>query len=420
LNDPQKEKIAGLAVSLRSLVGRGSLNVSVGRGRDAAISLSERNSRLASQFEICRQDNEFSANNKITQATQCLIDFVKTHEVTIPNRNHRQPVFNRISILEHVSRLFDPALHEIIPRDSHAWNKLNQLRTPLPLSSHLNSSENLLVIANNLISAAQILGDEFETGADDWSTIEKRGESLTAVADILDEIRFSLPVISLRWCEACFRRCRPDRKYCSLHTAGKAGGTDTANRKSKNLKKTLRPDTLASWNTYTSSRRALGDAVELVSYPEDIPVPFPVHGRLIMVAPSVKTLVDVTLDLPWSWASQRWEYILRHDFPKIFSLIGRGSSEFQEWDEFAAAILATLEDTFEESKHPFWLLHIMACAEEWLTSEQGKIDGRQTTTKARISALFNSGVKDPKEIARVVGKSKQYVYRVLKLNASDS
>jgi hypothetical protein len=418
LNDPEKEKVNALAVSLRTLLGRGLSRVNVERGKDATISESERNSRLASQFEICRQHYQFSADDKITQATQNLIDLVKTYEVTIPNRNHSWPIFNRISILEHVSRLFDPALHEIIPVESLAWNKLSQLGTPLPLSSHLNSSENLLVLANNLICAAQISGEEFESGTDDWATIEKRGESLTAVADVLDEIRFSLPVIAFRWCQACFRRCRPDRKYCGLHTAGRASGKDTANRKYKNLRKALRPDTLASWKAYMSSRRALGDAVELGSYPEDIPIPFPAHGRLIKVAPPVRTLVDVTLDLPWSMVSPRWEYILRHDFPKIFALIGRSPSEFQAWDEFAAAVLAILEDAFEESKHPFWLLHIVDYAEEWLTLEQSKIDGRQTTTKARISELFESGVKDPTEIAKLVGKSKQYVYRILKLTAS--
>jgi hypothetical protein len=416
LNDPEKEKVNTLAVSLRTLLGLGLPSANQKKG--AAMSENERNFRLASQFENCRQHYELSAHGAITQATQDLIDLVKTREITIPHRNHHWPIFSRTSILEHVTQLFDPALDEIIPKDSLAWNKLNQLGTPLPLSNHLNSKVNLLVLANNLKTAAEVLEDSFESKTDDWETTVKRGESLNAVADILDEIRFSLPVISFRWCEACFRRCRPDRKYCGLHTAGRAGGKDTANRKYKNLRRALRPDTLASWKAYMSSRQALGDAVELVSYPEDIPIPFPAHGRLIKVASPVRTLVDVTLDLPWSMVSPRWEYILRHDFPKIFALIGRSPNEFQAWDEFAAAILAILEDAFEESKHPFWLLHIMDYAEEWLTLGQSKIDGRQTTTKARISELFESGVKDPTEIAKLVGKSKQYVYRILKLTAS--
>ena len=110
---------------------------------------------------------------------------------------------------------------------------------------------------------------------------------------------------------------------------------------------------------------------------------------------------------------------MRQDFPKIFALIGRGPGEFQDWDEFCTHLLVVLEDLLEESKHPYWLLHIMACAEDWLTLTESKIDGRKTTTKARILKLFERGVKDPKEIAKLVGTSKQYVYRVLKLTAGN-
>jgi hypothetical protein len=419
LNDPDKEKVNTLAVSLRTLLRQGLTSVHLERGGAEQVSVNERNSRLAKQFESCRQYFQFSVDDKITQAIQDLIDLVKKHEVTIPHRNHSSPVFNRASILEHVCRVFDPALQEIVPVDSHAWNTLSELGTPLPLSSHLNSSKNLLLLANNLKKSVQVLEDSFEPRTDDWEIMVKRGESLIAVAEILDEIRFSLPVISLRWCEACFRRRRQDRKYCGLHTAGQASGKDTANRKSKNLSKALPPATIVSWKIYRSIRRALGDSIELASYPEDIQESFLIHGGLLMVDPSLKTLVDVTLNLPWSWASPRWEYILRQDFPKIFALIGRGPSEFQDWDEFCTHLLVVLEDLLEESKHPYWLLHIMACAEDWLTSTESKIDGRQTTTKARILKLFERGVGDPKEIAKLVGTSKQYVYRVLKLTAGN-
>lgn len=163
-------------------------------------------------------------------------------------------------------------------------------------------------------------------------------------------------------------------------------------------------------------RRALGESVELISDPEDVPDSFSIHARAFYVIPEVKNLVDKAQQSPWSTISTEWDNLLVSDFQHTSALLKHRPSEFNNWNEFATHLLEVLDDRYEDSRHPFWILNILACAEEWIKAEQENKDGRTTDTERRVVELFRNGVTDAKEIAVRVSKSKQYIYRILKSN----
>lgn len=382
---------------------------------EEVLEKNDRAERLIRLIEIRRQSHERLADKRIISAIDDLTLLIKSHKIAIADRNSSGSVWNQKSILQFIGDAFDPLLQEIIPKGSLAFSELTKGGTPLPLIDHL-SKANLRRIADNLKTAAQALEECFVPEIDDWDTMLMRGESLSVVAEIIDAVREALPPDPPRWCSACFRRARSSREYCIVHSPSYFVENDTSYRKAKKLRDVLPSNVVKAWGNYMIQRRALGESVELISDPEDVPDSFSIHARVFYVIPEVKNLVDKAQQSPWSTISTEWDNLLKSDFQHTSTLLIHRPSEFNNWNEFATHLLEVLDDRYEDSRHPFWILNILACAEEWIKAEQENQDGRTTDTERRVVELFRNGVTDAKEIAVRVSKSKQYIYRILKSN----
>lgn len=382
---------------------------------EEVLAKNDRAERLIRLIEIRRQGHECLADKRIISAIDDLILLIKSHKIAIADRNSSGVVWNQKSILQFIGDAFDPLLQEIIPKGSLAFSELTKGGTPLPLIDHL-SKANLRRIADNLETAAQALEECFVPEIDDWDTMLMRGESLSVVAEIIDAVREALPPDPPRWCSACFRRARSSREYCIVHSPSHLVENDTSYRKAKRLRDVLPNNVGKAWGNYMIQRRALGESVELISNPEDVPDSFSIHARAFYVIPEVKNLVDKAQQSSWSTISAEWDNLLVSDFQHTSALLKHRPSELNNWNEFATHLLEVLDDRDEDSRHPFWILNILACAEEWIKAEQENQDGRATDTERKVVELFRNGVTDAKEIAVRVSKSKQYIYRILKSN----
>jgi hypothetical protein len=381
---------------------------------------SERSVRLLSLLENSRQNHDGLTRSgvqgamAILDAMDELIRLVQEHKIAIADGNSSGSLWGRKSILEHIGKLFDPPLKELIPYGKLAWATLDRHGTGLPLAPHLQSKDSCLRIANSLKMAAQVLEEYFNPSTDDWKLVVCWSEGLHAVAEIMEALYIVLPKVRLRWCHSCFRRTHGNNKYCSLHTPGRSTAQDTSHRKGKKLHAALPTEIVQFWKSYRATRSTLGESVQPISCANDLSTTLPVDARIITVHTEVHQLVTCTEKLKWQRASAHWEILLSSDFPAASCLLHRRPAEFQDWNGFAGHILAALEDTHEQTRHPLWILNILACAEDWLTAELTNADKRKTGTPDEIEAIFRSGIIDPREIADLVGKSRQYVYRIIR------
>jgi hypothetical protein len=377
-----------------------------------AITDNERRKGLVLLLGAIRKNHK-RAVPRIVGAIDTLIHVIDSHEIAIADWNRSGTVFNRQSIIQYIGDVFDPLLEEVIPVGSLAWITLDEGGTPLPLSDHLKSKKNLPRIADNLKSAAQVLEDNYHVKINDWSNIVNRGESLSAVAEILYAIWDALPSDTLQWCSACFRRTHANSKYCGLHTPSHIADNDSIYRYAIKLKKSLPSDVLKAWERYNRERRVLGESFELICNLEDVPISIHFRGKL--TSPELKIMVEKSLQSPWSVAFYEWKHLLS-SLQYASLLINRSPSEFNNWDDFSTYILQVLDDRDEDSRHPLWIFNILLCAEDWLKAERGNLDGRTTDTESRVVDLFRNGITDPKELVKRFSMSKKTIYGILNRN----
>ncbi|MDH2918878.1 MAG: hypothetical protein PXX73_06770 [Sideroxydans sp.] len=303
-----------------------------------------------------------------------LIQVISSNRIAIADWNRSGSVWNRKSILRCIVDFFDPLLLEVIPVDSLVWIQLRLEGAPLPLSTHLKSKVNIVKFADNLKRAIQVLEGDSSISGEDWKIIVIQGESLSAVAAILYAISCTLPNETPHWCSACFRRANGFRKYCRLHKPSDVTANDTAYRKAIKLQKSLPQEVLCAWAAYRFNRTHLEESFELISGVEDETSFY--FSKGVVTSSLLKSVVEKTMVLPWYVVSQEWDDLL-NDFQHVSSLLARSPVDFKGWNEFSAYLLKVLNDIDEETTHPFWILNIICCADEWLKAEKEAVDGRK-------------------------------------------
>jgi len=376
------------------------------------------NSKLIRLITVSRHAHRNLADPSILNVTDELLDLLKAKEICIPERNIHRVVFGRISIIEHICRVFDPLLSGIIPIGTLAWTELAKGSTPLPLSDHLHSKDNLYRFASNLKSAAQVLEEWFhpEVVSDGgWETMKRRGESLSLVAEIFDAIREVIQEVPPMWCGICFRRALVGIDYCGLHSTSKLLKNDTRYRNEKPIRASLSDDVIQQWERYKRTRIYFGESVELVSNPNELDASISVNAKIIIVSPELKKLVDQTLFLHWNKVRDEWESLFEVEFRYASVLLVRRPSEFGEWSLFAGYMLDVFKDTGESTSHPFWILYIIVCADQWLKALHENSDKMEfTDNQLKIKKIFKSGITNASEIAAKLGLTREYVSSIIK------
>lgn len=378
------------------------------KSRRLPRSVTQRKKELIFKLESCVQDHEEMADPRIIEALKLLISVVCSNEIAFPGVDLREKIFDRISILNQIVQIFDPVLKELLPSVSALSIALGQSFT---LHSHLNGRKDLRSLADKLRRVANSLDSSIDENVAQWEALCIHGNSLVAISDIFEIVLEYLPRESLNWCRLCFRRAELNRLYCTEHTAGEFAGKDTANQKAKRLYKILPDEIFFEWKTYTSSRMAIGDEVDLITDISDIQITDATQA--VLIAPGMKRLVVRTVSLPWLMVAKDWSSFIS-TLPTLSKIMVRNPVEFSSWKEFSAYGLKVVNDTIETTEHPYWVMKIFWVADNWLAFVEKNKDARNTDTYIEILELARNGLLKPKEISVRLGISREYVYRILK------
>ena len=96
------------------------------------------------------------------------------------------------------------------------------------------------------------------------------------------------------------------------------------------------------------------------------------------------------------------------------ALFNNNPQSYNSWTEFVQALYAALENKHEHTRHPLWIIYMLAEADVWLKYEAAEKDRRTTDSSESIERLHAAGQTRSTEIAKLIGKSRQYVTKVKK------
>lgn len=356
-----------------------------------------------------------NADQRLWDGIAGLIELLNTKRIAIADPNSSGHIWSRISLLDYFSDQFDRILVDLIPTDSLVWSEMSRLGTAFPIKSHLYK-DSLCSLADNLWVTSKTLFRVYDEKLDDWNSITRVSETLRVVALLIYSIMEILPHDSVEWCELCFRRIPSGGKYCSVHTLA-GNKNDTVYRKAKKIRDRIPSEIIVVWGWYKSLRRIRGDARIFT------PTPKFVEGQLQKTSSSFtelsqeEKLASCTLEMPWVDIASYWDDLLKNKYKLCHAKLRECAIEHTSWESYARHILKAINDEYETTDNPFWILNIISCGEEWLQAENEFKDRRLTNSEREIVDLFNSGIQNPNEIARKIGVSRQYVHRVIKLNS---
>lgn len=370
-----------------------------------------RNEDLVRHLLACIDDHRAETDKRVLNAIVNLARYSEAKQIALKGSARKSRTHGRKPFLTVVAEYIDPALQEAIQPVSLAFRALGE-RGLLPLGNRLTSPAQYPRVISDLDHVVEELEQALDQPTYDYDDIQRAAESISLIAAVLSVIHKSIVSEEPRWCQTCFRRAEPDSNYCGAHLPMDKG-SDSQYRKSLRLKPLLSEKVKKYWAAYRMERRLFGSPINYVS---DILTSKPVATSSLaglQIAPEILAIVKATTQMSWQQVSESWELLISEAFPQTFSAMDTRPKQCQDWNECANEIRFAHQDFMEDSSEPYWILCMMICAEDWLELEAKLGDGRLTETKSRIFSLFDSGVSSHAEIARLVGKSRQYVSKVI-------
>lgn len=360
------------------------------------------------------------ANDKLRY---CVNDFcvrLKTEQIVHANINSSGRVWQSKALITCFCETFDPILESIFPSNSHTYHYLNLNKTPLPLTKTVIKKESCREIADKIKRTVNSLegllpspdsSDWQHKSEAEWDRLMEDGESLELVAGMLYIIFNALDKDDvINWCSICFRRADNKGKFCSVHRPK----NDTNYHKGIRIKNAT-PKTISSkWRRHRSKRAGLGENFLIFSSVLDIPSKTTHEMTGIYLDHQLKELVIDTQTKSWGDVFNRWDQLFT-----LIPLVGRKfshlASSYSSWDDYRSALQAALANDYEQTKHPYWVFMMLVEAEDWFSLEEQFGDTRLTNTENEILELISFGLSNM-EIASKIGITREYVWRVRKLN----
>lgn len=374
-------------------------------------SLSHRTTRLANNLLAVRdrytnaRSSVLGAINEI--ATSLQLGRVQFSEALSPTDLWRTP-----SVLNVAITSLDPVLAVMLPSDSlSGWESWQGSRM-LPLAEHLRDSKDCEAITHELRRMAAEIDHAVEHGyVDDDLKIIALAESLMAISDALEQIGKSWPRATVRWCACCFRRAPHSSRYCNLHLSGpKSDGKDTLYRKSMRTRASFSKATEVEWTRHQAVRHVLTEPYRRLVGPGSAWVPH--DGQTALVTEEILLLA---LHSEWlsDWVSVRplWDAFIQRSCPAVAQRVGNMVSKTTDWRDFCCKLHVVLDNRHEDTTSSLSILYLLIEADDWFNAEHACQDRRATDNAQRIAELFDAGVC-ASEIARLLGVSRQYVYRL--------
>lgn len=317
------------------------------------------------------------------------------------------------SVLEAFVNLMGPALAMLLPKDDESEWESWKAAAILPLSDHVHGADDCARVSKALRRMYDDLDHAIEFGfVEETAQRVSLAEGLHALADAFHLVAEVGTVSRPRWCACCFRRAPNSSRYCNLHRPGlKVNSTDTLYRKSMRVRKSFDEEVELRWARHRAVRLAL-----VARYPSLV------HrnqtGLSIGVPNAVVSDVIGALatysETPETWPTARllWSDLMDRCFPRVAKQLGREVSQAESWQQFCNKLHMALDNRFEDTYSVLAILHLLDEAEDWYVVQQAARDGRLSDTNDRILSLVREGQK-PAAISRLLGISRQYVYRVL-------
>lgn len=364
--------------------------------------LRERTANCVQLFEACLNVHScptISGNppagvrKRILESLRELILEIKSKTYELTDKKGVRPYFGRINLLERIKSRFDPLLYQITTENNLIGSIVRE-KFPyiLPLSETLNTGS-IKQIASGLFEIPKEIEDYLDPQTDDIEHFQEITESFHAVAQLIEFVRMSFPDPRPEWCDFCFRRTAGSSRYCNLHRPWFGEGSDTNYKKGRRINSALPNDIKSQWGKYRAARIALGENMDVIYDSSHVPRTFSPNAKWIILpeAEDVGMLVSETLELSWEEVESRWENIIKDELPSVHNKLRSPPGAFESWDVWCKAVLQDIEDRSEETKHPYWILLILYCAEDWFKAEAIFGDNRKTRRAAEIERLLRVG-----------------------------
>lgn len=361
-----------------------------------------------------------SANETLRNGIDIFCNKLQTENIAYANINPSGTVWGYKSLIKCFCEIFDPILLIIFPHGSSIQKLQQPNKIPLPLAKFLVKKQSCKELANLIKNAINDLERLIpipdkrikikKLDIDDRKIIED-AENLELLAYMLLAISNELDTkYELTWCSICFRRAAYNSPFCYLHSAT----NDTNYRKGKRIKEAIINSEYKIFLRNRSQRKALGDNFRPLPTSSDISkrVAHDLNG--IDINPTISQLILDTINKKWDEICEDWNQLLK-TMPNVANEFSQNASNFNNWDEYSEALVMSLENPFENTKHHYWFILMLIEAEIWLSHEQKFNDRRLSDNEEKILKLISKGYNNS-EIALKIGVSRQYVGKIKKLN----
>jgi hypothetical protein len=335
-----------------------------------------------------------------------------------PTKRKNQKSFKRKNLANIFCDHLEPVLSQstassymqLILAKAGLWPLRDGLLKPESLGDKLITFKNAITVYDQILS----FEDSKAQGLNLKITLESL-QLLWEVLSIANNAKNFKPLqkqssqLGLYWCKCCFRRRDKSLMYCRIHSSQ----DDTEQGRAERIRKRLPSDAQKMFRRYETMRKLLGNNPFFLEANDGIGEADNQNAYLIDNQEEFHFFRQ-TLTEEWLISKNTWIDAIESQLPCVTAVIAHTHyKEADSWPRFVAALFQGLQEKHEAVNHPFWVKQILEIAENWLFYEERYGDGRKTETKQQIQELHGQG-KSVNEIKVIVGKSKAYIYRIIK------
>lgn len=361
------------------------------------------------------------ANDQLKTGIDNFCHRLQTENIIHSSINSSGTAWKSKSLISCFCETFDPILTALFPQNSYAYHYLKLNQVQIPLADHLIKKESCSEFSSNVKTAIYGLerlipvGDQFNSPhqsvePSEWNLVCKDGESLELLASLLDAIYQELNLNDeVKWCEVCFRIARNVSNYCDTHNPSE---NDTNYRRGLKIKKSIPKSENLKFLRLRSKRNSFKEDFFLITAPSDMPDEITHKTNCLPVDNFIKKLVSDTESQQWKVISKAWGLVLQ-TIPVVSKRFDNDPNNFHSWDEFLSALLIAIDNLHEKTKHPYWILLMLAEAEIWFSIEDSFTKLSPTSKKNEIERLLSQGLRNS-EIVKQLSVSNAYVSELRK------
>lgn len=347
----------------------------------------------------------------ILQGIDDFVSVIAREELAFSWKGRGGIVYGRRSIISIFCDLFDPLLAQLKSQSPRLSAELEFNDISLPLANRLTSLDDCNFYAFKFRSSTAHFDYLGEHSSEPRGEIIRNGESLNAIAEILQIIISTIQTDRITWCKFCFRRANVNSDYCQTHHLRKSSPEDTNYRIANRVYKSLDNAAIKMREKHRSRRRYCGESFLLMA--DKSPAKNIELGETyLIISEEMMATVEAVRKRPWTEIAPDWNDAICL-LPEISQRFTQPAETFASWDDFVSALFHALEEPIETTRHPVWVIDILKDAETWLTAERENSDRRTNGTRSKVLALAQQGASDA-EIATQLGSTKKYIAEILR------